>query len=186
MNEKNKNVIISCVYRTPGSSIEVFNEWIGETFSKKAHKTIFISGDFNFDLLNLNTHRMTDEFFNTLYSLSLHPKITRPSRITSHCATFIDNKFTNDLDNNTVSGLLINDISDHLPVFKVYDKNYKNNNKPNKKQQYRKTRSQETMNAFKNDLLAQNWDSVYRNKDTDSAYEEFLRIFTSLYQKIAQ
>ncbi len=74
-------------------------------------------------------------------------------------------------------------MSEHLPVFTVYDKNYKNNNKPNKKQQYRRIRSEETMNAFKNDLLAQNWDSVYQNKDADSAYKEFLRIFTSLYNK---
>ncbi len=60
---------------------------------------------------------MTDEFINTMYS------ITRPSRITSHCATLIDNIFTNDIENNTMSRLLINDISDRLPVFTVYNSN---------------------------------------------------------------
>lgn len=30
------------------------------------------------------------------------------------------------LDNNTVSGLLLNDTSNHLPVFVVYDVNYRN------------------------------------------------------------
>lgn len=64
---------------------------------------------------------MTEEFINTMFSMSLFPKMTRPSRVTSHCATFIDNIFTNDIENNTTSGLLINDISDHLPVFTVYD-----------------------------------------------------------------
>lgn len=49
--------------------------------------------------------------------MSLFPEITRPSRVTSNCATLIDNIFTNDTENNTVSGLLINDISDHLPVY---------------------------------------------------------------------
>lgn len=44
-------------------------------------------------------------------------KIFGPRRETSHCATLIDNIFTNDTENNTVSGLLINDISDHLPVY---------------------------------------------------------------------
>ena len=45
--------------------------------------------------------------------MSLYPKITRPSRITPHCSTLIDNIFTNDIEDNTVSGLLIIDISDH-------------------------------------------------------------------------
>lgn len=36
----------------------------------------------------------------------------------------IDNIFTTDIENNTVSGLLINNISDHLPVLTVYDIDY--------------------------------------------------------------
>ena len=56
-----------------------------------------------------------------MYNMSLFPEITRPSRVTSHCATLIDNIFTNDMENNTERGLLINDISDNLPVFTVYD-----------------------------------------------------------------
>ena len=54
---------------------------------------------------------------NTMYSMGLCPTITRPSRITFHCATEIDNIFTNIMENNVDSGLLYNDISDHLPVF---------------------------------------------------------------------
>ncbi|KAL7381730.1 hypothetical protein ABVT39_010349 [Epinephelus coioides] len=56
-NGKNKNIIISCVYRTPGSNIELFQDWMEEMFSKITHKTIFICGDFNTDLLNPNRHR---------------------------------------------------------------------------------------------------------------------------------
>lgn len=101
--EKKKNLNISCIYRAPGSNIEVFKDWMEELFSKKSHKTIFICEDFNIDLLNPNKYKMTDEFINTMYSTGLYPKITRPSRITSHCATLIDNIFTNDIENNTVS-----------------------------------------------------------------------------------
>ena len=180
--EKQKNVIVSCIYRAPDSSIEVFNDWIEEMFSKMSHKTVFICGDFNIDLLNPNKHKMTDNFINTMYSMALFPKITRPSRITSHGATLIDNIFTNNINDNSVSGLLINDISDHLPVFTVYETNI-GNNKPENTKLFRRLRSDESMNAFKNDLLAQNWDDIYRLQDINSAYEEFLRIFTSLYNK---
>lgn len=122
--EKKKNVIISCIYRAPGTCLEVFKDLIEGFFSRTNQKVIFICGDFNIDLLNPTKHKMTDEFINTMYSMSLYPKITRPSRITPHSATLIDNIFTNDIENNTVGGLLINNIIDHLPVFTVYDNNY--------------------------------------------------------------
>lgn len=92
--QKKKNVIISCLYRAPGSSMEVFKDWIEERFSKINQRDAFICGDFNIDLLNPNKLRTIDEFINTMYSMSLYPKITRPSRITPHCATLIDNIFT--------------------------------------------------------------------------------------------
>lgn len=180
--EKKKNMIVSCIYRAPGSNIDIFKDWMEEKIGKINQKVMFICGDFNIDLLNPNKHKMTEEFINALYSLSLYPKITRPSRITSHCATLIDNIFTNDIDNTTVSGLLINDISDHLPVFTVYDSNY-TKNKQNNNLTYRRVRTEESMEALKNDLIAQNWEIVYKEKDTDKAYDEFVRIFKNLYDK---
>ena len=81
--EKHKNVIISCIYRAPGSSIEIFNEWIEGMFSQINSKIVFICGDFNIDLLNPNKHNITEEFVNTMYSMSLIPKIIRPSRMKS-------------------------------------------------------------------------------------------------------
>ena len=45
------------------------------------------------------------------------PLITRPTRITSNRATLIDDIFTNNLNNFSVSGIMFWDISDHLPIF---------------------------------------------------------------------
>lgn len=39
------------------------------------------------------------------------------------------------------------------------------------------------MSALRNDLLAQNWENVYRENDVDRAYESFLGTFTLLYNK---
>ena len=180
--EKKKNIIVSCMYRTPGSNIDSFINWVAEKCTKTNHKTMFICGDYNIDLLNPNKHRMTDEFINTLYSLSLYPKITRPSRITSHCATLIDNIFTNVLDNNIISGLLINDITDHLPVFIVYNCNY---NKTSKdiRPQYRRVRTEESMIALENNLIAYDWDSIYKENDVNIAYDKFGKSFKQLYDK---
>ncbi len=123
--KKRKNVIVSCIYRAPGSNVELFKEWMEKMFSVNNQKDLFICGDYNIDLLNAKKHKSTEEFVDVMFSMCLFPKITKPSRITSHSATLIDNIFTNILDNNTVSGLLLNDTCDHLPVFVVYDVNYR-------------------------------------------------------------
>lgn len=72
--------------------------------------------------MNHDNHHATDEFVNALYSL--FPSISRPSRITSHSATLIDNIFTNAMDQTKVSGLMISDITDQLPIFALYNDNY--------------------------------------------------------------
>lgn len=79
------------MYRTPGSNIDTLKNWIEENLQKQTKKIMFICGDFNIDLLNPCKHKRTEEFINTLYNLSLYPKITRPSRITSYCATVMEN-----------------------------------------------------------------------------------------------
>ena len=153
-----------------------------EMFTNKSHKTIFICGDFNIDLLNPNKHKMTDDFINTVYSMSLYPKITRPSKIASHCATLIDNIFTDDIVHNTISGPLISDISDHLPVFTIYDNDYKTNLLDNKTV-YRRVRTEVSITAFKNNLMEQNWDILYNSNNINSAYDDFLKTFKILYDK---
>lgn len=118
--EKKSNVIVSCVYRTPGSIVEMFNECIEKLFSTVNQKPSFICDDFNIDLLNPDKLKSSYDFVDKMYSLSLYPIITKPSRITSHSATIIDNIFTNVVGNLTTSGLFICDISDHLPVFTLF------------------------------------------------------------------
>ena len=55
-----------------------------------------------------------------MYSFGLYPLITKPSRITEITAMLIDNIFTNELQFQVNSGLLITDnISDHLPDFAI-------------------------------------------------------------------
>lgn len=59
---------------------------IWKTFSVISNKKILICGDYNIDLINPNKHSSTDDFINRMYSMSLYPTITRPSRFTSHSA----------------------------------------------------------------------------------------------------
>jgi len=69
-------------------------------------------------LLKPHEHNKNTEFINLMHSTGLYPSITRPTRITTNSATLIDKRiFTNVIDYKVESGLIINDISGHLPVF---------------------------------------------------------------------
>lgn len=182
INEKKKNCIVSCLYRSPGSCVEMFTNWMEKTFSLISNKKIFICGDYNIDLINPSNNKTIDDYMSRMYSMSLFPVITRPSRITSHSATLIDNIFTNNMESTNVSGLLICDITDHLPVFTMYEDN-SNNQKLPQKYRYIREKTHESINALYNDLMEQDWNAVYSKNDVDTAFDIFLEIFTLAYNK---
>ena len=78
-------------------------------------------GDFNINIPMDEHNNNTCTLLDIMYSMSFIHLITRPTRITSTSATFIDNIFcTILLNNNTrINGVLYTDISDHLPVFTI-------------------------------------------------------------------
>jgi len=180
--EKERNIQISCMYRKPGSCIDTFREKIEELYNRHNNKKIlFVCGDFNVDLLNPQQHNSTTEFINSMYSNSLYPTITRPTRITTHSATLIDNIFTNVIDRPVSSGLIITDISDHLPVFAIIQ-NCMQKNKDITTIMMKRKKTQDAINSFKQDLLRQDWKSVYVS-DVNWAYETFMTIISGLYDK---
>lgn len=82
--EKSKNILISCIYRKPGSCIITFKDKILELYNNiNNKKMVLVCGDLNIDLLNSQEHNTTTEFINSIYSTSLYPSITRPTRITN-------------------------------------------------------------------------------------------------------
>ncbi len=106
-----------------------------------------------------------------MYSLSLFPTITKPSRITSQSATLTDNILTNNIEDNFTSGLLINDISDHLPVFMIH--NCECILKDEISIQKRIIRTEESLNEFKRVLMSQDWREVFEAQEVNMAYNTF-------------
>ena len=117
-NDK-KNVIIGCVYNPPDNDLEIVNEYLSEILNKVSSKPSYICGDFNVNLFNHDKHIQSGKFLDLFTSEGFYPLITHPSRITKTSSTLIDNIFTNILDKSISSGLMISDISDHLPVFQI-------------------------------------------------------------------
>ena len=118
-----KKALICCIYRAPKTDLEQLNEFISIFCQNTRNKSVYLCGDFNIDLLQYDTNNVTNNFIDHLYSFGLHPLITRPTRITSHSKTLIDNIFTTNLS-DIHSRLIINDLSDHLPIFLIFEYNH--------------------------------------------------------------
>ena len=119
-NEKENNFLIASIYRHPSSHDTHFFDYLLSTFSKlkKENKKIFITGDFNFNLLNFNNNLDVQNFLNMMYSNFYQPHIIYPTRIVPNAKpSLLDNIFSNCIYNDIISGNIIDKISDHLPNF---------------------------------------------------------------------
>ena len=117
-----KNIIVGCVYRPPNQNTALFLDKLNDILShiSKDNKQCYVMGDFNLDLFQYNHHTPTQEFIDTLFSFALIPLISNPMCLTSYSATLIDNIFTNNLSQNVLNGVVLNDLSDRLPVFAYF------------------------------------------------------------------
>ena len=117
-----KNIVTGVIYRPPNQNVDEFLTMTNELLSKisKENKIFYLMGDFNLNLMNHHCHSVTGEFLYALYLNMFFPLITRPTRITGHSATLIDNIFVNQFFDRSRSGLFFTDISDHLPIFSIH------------------------------------------------------------------
>ena len=145
----------------------------------KENKISYVLGDWNLDLINHHCHDTTGELLETMYSRMFFPLITRPTRITSNTATLIDNIFTTNVNNLSVSGLMFCDISDHLPIFTLLLDQNKNLNKTSWLSF--RDKSGNNVAKFKGRLANVHWDELSECKDTDCAYRCFLDKYTTIY-----
>ena len=82
-----------------------------------------LAGEYNIDLLNINTKQTISEFFDMITCQSFFPKKTLPTRLSERRGTLLDNflcKLSRKTTNVT-SGILTKHISDHQPCFMTID-----------------------------------------------------------------
>ncbi len=89
--ETSTNIIISCVYRSPGICMDTFmNKLFGMLDKGNENKVQIICGDFNIDSFNPNGNKRITDLTDSLYSKGLFPVIIKPRRIIQNTATLID------------------------------------------------------------------------------------------------
>ena len=175
-----KNCIIGNVYRPPAQDINEFYNSLAEILLKikNENKTIYIMGDFNLNILDSDKHLPTADFIELMYSNSMFPLISKPTRITNSTATLIDNIFCNDISTtDKFNGILFTEITDHFPVFTI---NYQN---PKKDVHFYNARvySSKNITIFTNKLKDCDWTTILNNTNGKKTFSDFYSKFCQLY-----
>ena len=177
INPKESNEIIGVIYRHPNMDTtqftdNKFNDLMNK-LSQERNKKVYITGDFNFDLLKVSTHTDTSNFYNKITSNLLLPLISLPTKINNKNNTLIDNIFTNQFNPDTISGNLTVNISDHLPSFMITPR-ANQNHLPKKHNIYTRDLNNFDRENFFADILSTDWNSTIVEDDADLSFNQFL------------
>ena len=116
-------MFIDVIYNLPDTCINTFNiqfNYLLGRISNERKKCILMA-DFNINLLKSDTTHQTTDFIHNMFANAFYPTISKPTRVTKQTATLIDNIITNIHEYSITSGILYNGISDHFPIFTVYE-----------------------------------------------------------------
>ena len=106
------------LYRSPNYHVTAFLDKFDNVLSiiSKNNKCCYVIGDFNPDLLQYIHHVPTQEFIECLFSHAFLP-------LNSNDFPFCNinyNIFTNHLSTHVFTGIVLNDLSDHFPIYALF------------------------------------------------------------------
>ena len=84
VNKLSKNIVVASIYRHPRYNLTEFTSYLEKCLNKliKEKKEIYLCGDFNIDLLQIENNSKYQQFYDMLCSYGFLPKITQPTRVT--------------------------------------------------------------------------------------------------------
>ena len=150
------------IYRHPHYNFDEFFKYLESCLStiSKENKEVYICGDYNFDLLKIDSDYFTQHFFNLLCSYGLLPLILQPTRLTESSATIIDNIFSNNFQDDIISGNLLLTFSEHFSQFITVTREKIEFKKLNV---YLRDYSKFSNESFRDDVSIQNWGYTHEN-----------------------
>ena len=114
-----RNIIIGVIYRPPTFSNFEFLTYMEKVLDliENEKKVAIITGDFNYDLLPMHENGKTNDFGILMQSYGFYPTITKATRKQKQVSSLLDNIFVNNLQLYRLSGVIVEDLSDHFPIF---------------------------------------------------------------------
>lgn len=169
---------ILTVYRPPGSIFDQFFYTLNGIIS--SYKPDYICGDFNIDLLTIENNQNSATFLDGIRTLSFLPVIGKPTRIGGASATLIDNIFVRDFV-DFISGIIICDLSDHLPIFIICRNANVTHKYDNRNIEYRDS-CPINMSLFYDSLYNFDFSDVVYGDDLNLATEHLCKTILTTYE----
>ena len=182
--------IIGAVYRHPNQSINVFMSVVESVLSRLPCKMpIILGGDFNVDLLKFKNDKVTADFIKLMVSYNFLPTILNATRVNENTTTLIDHIYYRPSavqgyrDYQFFSGVVAEDISDHLPNYLVITKkkdtyiNYRNRG-------VTRLYTKNYKEKFASSLMKVCWDNIFGtspSNDVNEYYKLFIQKIESIF-----
>ena len=184
-NEKSKNIILNLTYRLTNGDVKEFEKHLNKILSTNdiLKKEVIVAGDFNMNLLDFEQNKKVQYFLNIMFGHSMMPVINKLTRVTKNTATAIDHIFINSVTTTKFkTGIIKSDFSDRFPIFFVADCNI-HIKETKERFLFRRDLSDISGEKFKYKLRTVSWDIITNSSDTNKAYDNFIEIFSSLYDE---
>ena len=174
----NESVTVIGLYRPPNGSVSTFNSNLENFFDSLSlnSKNFIVGGDLNICLFKKEIDINTMSFASLMSSYSLIPHITLATREHRYTKSLIDNIWSN-IVTVAHSGVLDVDITDHYPVFAIFE-NLLCNENDIIRVSFRDFSVKNSI-SFKDDLKNVDWfeNCIDVNVMTSSFLEKFYQIF---------
>ena len=175
------NIIIGEIYRVPNTNetqtIQMYNNIVQHI--QNFNGNIIFGTDQNFDYIKIENHKNVEDLLSLFLTSGLIPTITKPTRITHSTATLIDNIYISTKFGPKInSGILCEDISDHLPVITCIGKRktkFKNAPLTLKKRDI----TENSISNIANALKIRDWNYL-EHLDINEAYSKFSAEFNKI------
>lgn len=170
-----------CVYRPPSGDLKKFLDAMSNlltTALENNFKCIYIFGDFNINLLK-HRGKFVEEFINLMFSFSLFPIITKPTRITDTTASLIDHTWTSQIEDNIHNYIIETDITDHFPTISYFQLD---TNLLEPHIIYKRSITNCSIEHFNAKLGEINWNDILNSFSPNDAFDKFFNLFNELYR----
>ena len=180
-----KKSIIASIYRHPRHNLSSFQNQLTDRLKRIEDENFlhYIGGDFNINLIKTSSNDAIKYYFDDIIRSGSQVLIDKPTRITSNSASIVDHIYCNDPSSHLTPGIILADMSDHLPVLLRVENRSSFNNST---EQYIRDWKKFKINDFRHELIRKI--STFRknrrmNRNGNSKFNAFLKIFKTAVNK---
>lgn len=168
-------------YRPPAGCLTAFYAFLERmlAFATENKIELVIGGDFNINMLE--TDPKQDTMLSIINSNAFEVVRTSATRITDTSSSLLDFFITNHALSSIKADVISADISDHLPVYMLINKQSERTKR--KQTKLFQDVSDENMFKFRTMIISVPWTNLLESCDADLAYESFIESFSSVYHK---